>query len=115
MPSRITAVSELAGDAAGYDLTSDGSEAALVEALLAAEARHFWHRTRNRLIVARLRRLGAAPGSRVLELGCGSGGVAAALARAGYAVAGVEGHRALLEAAARRPEPLTLWLHDLGR
>jgi SAM-dependent methyltransferase len=115
MPSEIFTVSELAGDAAGYDLTGDGSGAALVRALLDAEARHFWHTTRNRLIVSRLRRLGVAPGARLLELGCGSGGVAAALSRAGYRVTGVEGHRVLIEAAARRPESLRLWLHDLGR
>lgn len=115
MPSPIYAISELPGDAAGFDLTSDGSGAALVGALLAAEARHFWHTTRNRLIVSRLRKLGVEPGARIIDLGCGSGGVAAALARAGYDVAGVEGHRALIDAASRRPETLTLWLHDLGR
>lgn len=115
MPSRITVISELAGDASGYDLASDGSSQALLRALLAAEARHFWHTTRSRLIASRLRRLGLAPGAWVIDLGCGSGGVAAALACAGYEVAGVDGHRALLEAAARRPERLTLWLHDLSR
>lgn len=115
MPSRILTVSELAGDAAGFDLTSDGSGAALVRALLAAEARHFWHTSRNRLIVSRLRELGVEPSARLIDIGCGSGGVAAALSRAGYDVAGVEGHRVLIEAAARRPETLTLWLHDLGR
>jgi SAM-dependent methyltransferase len=115
MPSPIHAISELAEDASGYDLASDGRDQALVRALLAADARHFWHTTRKRLIASRLRKLGAAPGARLIELGCGSGGVAAALSRVGYDVSGVEGHRPLIEAAARRPETLTLWLHDIGR
>jgi SAM-dependent methyltransferase len=115
MPSEILTVSEMAGDDAGYDLESDRSGAALVRALLDAQARHFWHNTRNRLIVSRLRRLGVPAGARLVDLGCGSGGVAAALSRAGYRVTGVEGHRVLIEAAARLPESLTLWLHDMRR
>jgi SAM-dependent methyltransferase len=114
MPSTIVAISELAGDT-GFDLAARGADGAFVQALLEAEARHFWHSTRCRLILSRLRRLGVAPGARLIDLGCGSGSVSAALARAGYDVTGVDGHRALLEAAARRPETLTLWLHDLAR
>lgn len=115
MPSRIVVISELASDHPGYDLRASAAAGALIEALVDAEARHFWHLTRNRFILLRLQKLGLAPGARLIDIGCGSGGVAAALARAGYRVSGVDGHRALLEVAAARPETLTLWLHDLAR
>jgi len=115
VPSKIRLVSELAGDHPGFDLARDGAADVAVEALRAAENRHFWYLTRNRFILDRLRRLGLGPGARLIELGCGSGSVAAALARAGFDVTAVDGHRALLEVAARRPESLTLWLHDLAR
>lgn len=115
MPSKIQLVSELAGDHPGFDLARDGAAELAVEALRTAENRHFWYLTRNRFILERLRRLGLRSGARVIELGCGSGCVAAALARAGFDVTAVDGHRALLEVAALRPEPMTLWLHDLAR
>ena len=115
MPTRLRIISELARDHPGYDLASDDATEKAVEALRAAENRHFWYLTRNRIILGRLRGLGLEHGARLIELGCGSGCVSAALARAGYQVTGVEGHRPLLEVAALRPEPLMLWLHDLAR
>lgn len=117
MPSSVHILSELARDHLGFDLTGDGDEGggAAIAALVAAESRHFWHLTRNQIILHHMRRLSVTPGARLIELGCGSGCVAGALARAGFRVTGVDGHRPLLEAAARREEPLTLWLHDLSR
>jgi 2-polyprenyl-3-methyl-5-hydroxy-6-metoxy-1,4-benzoquinol methylase len=109
MVATIRVFSQLDPAHEGYDVSAES----MVRALFAAEARHFWHLTRNRLIAGRLRALGLAPGARLIELGCGSGGVANALAQAGYAVTAVDGHRSLLEIAAARPGPLTLWQHDL--
>lgn len=109
MASTIRVLSQLEPTHEAYDVSAEVA----VRALFAAEARHFWHLTRNRFITRRLRGLGLASGSRFLELGCGSGSVAAALVRAGLSVTAVDGHRSLLEIAAARPEPLTLWLHDL--
>jgi 2-polyprenyl-3-methyl-5-hydroxy-6-metoxy-1,4-benzoquinol methylase len=109
MPSPIRVLSQLDLDHEAYDVSS----ATAVRALLAAEAKHFWHLTRQRIVTDRLHALGLPPGARLIDLGCGSASLAAALARAGYRVTGVEGHRLLLEVAAQRPETLALWLHDL--
>lgn len=99
----------LAPDDPDFDI-SGGED---VKALLQAEERHFWHRARNRFIVNRLRAIGVCPGKRVLELGCGAGCVAAALARAGYDVTGVEGHVPLLEVARQRTGSASFVCHDL--
>jgi SAM-dependent methyltransferase len=115
MPSRIVEISELEAGDSGFDLAVERAGEALLRTLLDAEDRHFWHATRKRFILSRLRRIGIAPGARLIDVGCGSGSVSAALARAGYDVTGVDGHRTLLEAAARRPEKLTLCLHDIAR
>lgn len=110
MANAIRVVSELPADEPSFDVS--GSD---VPALLAAEERHFWHRTRNRIIERRLAAHGVRPGARFLELGCGAGCVAAHLSRAGYDVTGVEGHRRLLEVAATRAPRASFWLHDLRR
>ena len=107
----ILAISGLAADDPAFDV----SDARDVAALLEAERRHFWHATRGRIVVDRLRQLGVAAGASVLDLGCGSGSVAEVLAGAGFDVTAVDGHRALLEVAARRDARLTLWQHDLRR
>jgi len=109
MATNIRVLSQLEPTHAGYDV----SDEVAVRALFAAEGRHFWHLTRNRFITERLQAFDLPAGSRFIELGCGSGSVASALARAGFSVTAVDGHRSLLEIAAARPEPLTLWLHDL--
>jgi len=101
------------GALAPDDPAFDISDADDVRALLYAENHHFWHRARNRFILQKLRSLAIAPGARVLELGCGAGCVAAELARAGYDVTGVDGHRALLEVAARRAPRARFLCRDL--
>jgi SAM-dependent methyltransferase len=110
-PSDFLEISALAEDDPAFNISGDES----TPALLSAEERHFWHRSRNRIILSRLARLGITPGARFLELGCGAGCVASELARAGYEVTGVDGHRDLLRIARRRSPALRLWLHDLRR
>ncbi len=108
---RIQVLSELDAHDVGFDVTN----ARTLRALREAEDRHFWHRTRNELIAQRLGRLGVGPGARVVELGCGGGCVTAHLARQGYEVVGVDGHRALVELAAERAPSARFWVHDLSR
>jgi len=54
------------------------------------EQRHFWHRARNAWILDALRAGGVLPPARILDVGCGSGAVARALAASGYTVTGVD-------------------------
>src|SRR5258706_744835 len=103
------ALAGLSPDDPSYNISDRRS----VEALLAAEERHFWHLSRNRIIASRLSSLGIARGARLLELGCGSGCVAAHLLREGYAVTGVDGHAPLLDVAASRAPGITWLLRDL--
>lgn len=84
-------------------------------AMREAEDRHFWYLARNELIESRLRKLGAGPGARLIELGCGGGCVSAHLSEKGWSVVGVEGHGALAELAAARAPRASFWVHDLGR
>ncbi len=99
----------LAPDDPAFDI-SDRDD---VAALLSAEERHFWHRSRNRFIVQRLARLGIAAGARVVELGCGAGCVAAELASAGYELTGVDGHQALVDVAMARAPRARFLCRDL--
>ena len=102
-------VSELRSDDAAFDISDEAD----VSALLRAEEAHFWHRARNRFILRKIAALGAVPGARILELGCGAGCVAAELAKAGYEVTGVDGHRALLAVACTRAPKARFLCHDL--
>lgn len=52
--------------------------------------RHYWHRARNAVIGAALRREGLGSGARLLEIGCGRGLVTAALREVGFDCHGVE-------------------------
>src|SRR6476619_5414617 len=101
LASNIELLGELPPDHEGYDV----SDAELISALSLAEGKHFWHLSRNEYIARRLRKAGAERGSTFLELGCGGGVVAAALATEGYEVTGVDGHlRRVAEAAQRAPQ-----------
>ena len=95
------------------DASFDISDETDVRALLAAEDAHFWHRARNRFIRDKIAALGVGRGARILELGCGAGCVAAHLARAGYDVTGVDGHRSLLGVACTRAPRARFFCHDL--
>jgi 2-polyprenyl-3-methyl-5-hydroxy-6-metoxy-1,4-benzoquinol methylase len=108
-PDSAGRVAELRPDDAAFDISDEAD----VGALLRAEEAHFWHRARNSFILHKIAALGAGPGSRVLELGCGAGCVAAALAKAGYEVTGVDGHRALLAVACTRAPSARFLCHDL--
>jgi 2-polyprenyl-3-methyl-5-hydroxy-6-metoxy-1,4-benzoquinol methylase len=103
--------SELEPDDAAFDISDEAD----VRALLRAEEAHFWHQARNRFIRGKVEALGALGGARILELGCGAGCVSAELARAGYRVTGVDGHRSLLGVACTRAPEARFFCHDLRR
>lgn len=109
MTTPIREISELAEDEPSFDITGD------LCAWTAAEDQHFWHRTRNRIIADRLLGLGIQKGARLLDMGSGTGSVTAYLAARGFDVVGVEGHRKLVEMAAKRAPSVRFWLHDLRR
>lgn len=111
LPPNLHISSVLPADHDGFRV----DDAAAMKALTEAEDRHFWHRSRNELIVNRLLSLGATPGAPVVELGCGGGAVAAAMSHAGFEVVGVDGHVVRLREAARRAPNATFWAHDLSR
>jgi SAM-dependent methyltransferase len=48
-------------------------DARLMSAMLELDDRHWWYRGRRRIIRAELDRLALAPGSQILDAGCGSG------------------------------------------
>jgi SAM-dependent methyltransferase len=101
--------SELRPDDAAFDISDEAD----VRALLRAEEAHFWHRARNRFIRRKIEALCLRAGARVLELGCGAGCVSADLARVGYEVTGVDGHRSLLAVACTRAPRARFFCHDL--
>jgi SAM-dependent methyltransferase len=74
----------------------------LLEDLWRMEERHFWHRARSRWIEWALGVHGAAPGARVLDVGCGSGRVALSLHAAGYRVTGIDTAEVLVRKAHQR-------------
>lgn len=78
----------------------DISDPELVAMLEASQRAHFWFPARNLQIADFLRRGGAAPPARVLEVGCGTGTVLSSLRRAGYETVGVEMHADLARRAA---------------
>jgi ubiquinone/menaquinone biosynthesis C-methylase UbiE len=76
---------------------------ALVRLVADVETRHFWFAARNAVILATLRRtLGALPGRRLLDVGCGTGFVLAALEAAGLDVTGIDMHASSLGLARAR-------------
>ena len=109
LASNIEVIGELPPNHEGYDV----SDAELISALSLAESKHFWHLSRNEFIVRRLRKAGAEPGSTFLELGCGGGVVAAALAAEGYEVTGVDGHLPRVAEAAQRAPQARFIVKDL--
>ncbi|MCS6899515.1 MAG: class I SAM-dependent methyltransferase [Myxococcales bacterium] len=111
LPPNLRVLSSLPSDHSGFDLSSDR----FVHALHRAEEGHFWYRARNAFLARHLAFLGASPPDRILDLGCGSGCVAAHLARLGYRVTGVDGHLPLLRCAAQRAPEASFLLHDLAQ
>lgn len=61
--------------------------------LAEVEPKHFWFSTRNRLILSTMREaMGPLAGRSVLDVGCGTGFVLAALERAGMVACGIDMH-----------------------
>jgi len=108
--TNVRVLSALGKHHEGFCISNEGA----MRALWQAEEKHFWHRTRNRFVADRLQKLGLPPGTDLLELGCGSGCVAAFLTQQGYRVTGVDGHPALIYQAARRAPMATFLIHDLA-
>jgi SAM-dependent methyltransferase len=73
-----------------------------LQALWRMEDGHFWHRARNRWILAALKRRGVRPTASFLEVGCGGGAVAGALHQAGFVVTGVDTVETLVRKAHER-------------
>ena len=77
--------------------------AALVDLVVSVEQRHFWFAARNEVILSTIRGvIGPLPGTRVLDIGCGTGFVTAALEGAGMDAWGIDMHRAALRRARAR-------------
>lgn len=95
----------LSGDAGGQEDYPDE-----VYGLLAGiEPRHFWFSGRNQVVRALLERVvGPLPGRSVLDIGCGTGFVLAALERAGMVGCGLDMHLAGLRYARQRTRGLLL-------
>lgn len=79
-------------------------------ALLAdVESRHFWFSGRNKLILSTMREvIGPLKGRSVLDIGCGTGFVLAALERAGMKGCGLDMHLSGLRHARKRTKGLLL-------
>jgi SAM-dependent methyltransferase len=60
-----------------------------LQAMMAADERHWWYRGRRRVLKAAIERLPLRPGARLLDAGCGSGRMLDELARYGE-VSGVD-------------------------
>jgi SAM-dependent methyltransferase len=86
------------------DVTDDHDyPEAIVDLVAQVEDRHFWFAARNHVILTTMRRaLGPLRGKRVLDVGCGTGYVAAALENAGMDVWGVDMHLGSLKRARQR-------------
>ena len=100
-PANLLAFGSVPESTAEFEI----SDPEVVRMLEESQRTHFWFPARNRQILHFLRQDGLPPPARILEIGCGTGTVLSALARAGYAMSGVEMHRELARrAAARNPE-----------
>lgn len=95
-PANLTVLQTAPAASAEFDI----SDPELVDMLEASQRTHFWFPARNLQIADFLRRDGAPPPARVLEVGCGTGTVLSSLRRAGYDAIGVEMHAELARRAA---------------
>jgi len=108
-PPNLAVFATASEDSAEFDI----ADPELVSMLEESQRRHFWFPARNRRILDFLRRDGVAPPARILEVGCGTGTVLSALARAGYAVTGIEMHERLARRAAEANPGSRIFALDL--
>src|SRR5207245_7740576 len=97
LPRRITSATPLAGETFG-PLSPSVMDPAYVAVHMEEDRSHWWFRGRLAVILATLRRALPPRRVRLLELGCGTGNVLAALSQFGEAV-GMEAHGDLIAAA----------------
>jgi SAM-dependent methyltransferase len=85
--------SELHFRSAGHARTRqarDAFPAARLERIVEVEADHFWHAPRRRLLLDVIDAAGLARGSRMLDVGSGSGSLVTALTQRGYDASGID-------------------------
>ena len=104
----LTLLPDVEHRAEDYEIDADRASA-----LWVMEERHFWHTARSEWILAALAKYLPFPGGKILDVGCGSGAVAAALANAGYEVTGVDTAEFLVRRAHLRVPGANLVCGDL--
>ena len=102
----------LSGNASGFDLHFSLDS---LDALDATEDRHFWSVVKRRLITSLIKRYAPKNDLRILDVGCGNGGLLMSLERAFPAafIAGMDGYPQALLHCRKRSARATLILGDI--
>jgi SAM-dependent methyltransferase len=93
-----------------FDVDSEG-----MQRLWRLEDEHFWYLARNRWIQQALARHGVRAPARVLEVGCGGGGVVRHLVTQGFSVTGVDTQEALVRKAHERSPSANFFVADVAK
>jgi 2-polyprenyl-3-methyl-5-hydroxy-6-metoxy-1,4-benzoquinol methylase len=81
----LTIMPDVAHSATDFDLSDER-----LSALWNAENKHFWHEARSAWILSALDHYLRHRSASILDVGCGSGGAARSLVKAGYDVTGID-------------------------